>query len=193
MLEKFSACDHTLIDKIKGCVVDSAPVATPDPEVWAAGFSAALLKKQSVATKGLIKGSEGSAELLGFDEAHSSELKPDVTETALLVMLENFFRLFFKLPYVDRRLSDVFRILSHQQPQCPQLYIYSSADRVIPADSVEAFIAKQKKAGYKVRACNFVLSPHVDHFRKFPDLYSAQLGSFLEECLPCYEEQKINA
>lgn len=191
MLEKFSACDHTLIDKIKGCVVDSAPVATPDPEVWAAGFSAALLKKQSVATKGLIKEREGSAELLGFDEAHSSELKPDVTETALLVMLENFFRLFFKLPYVDRRLSDMFRILSHQQPQCPQLYIYSSADRVIPADSVEAFIAKQKKAGYKVRACNFELSPHVDHFRKFPDLYSAQLGSFLEECLPCYEEQKI--
>lgn len=192
MLEKFSACDHTLMDKIKGCVVDSAPVATPDPQVWAAGFSAALLKKQSVATKGLIKGREGSAELLGFDEAHSSEPKHDVAETALLVMLENFFRLFFKLPYVDRRLSDVFRILSHQQPQCPQLYIYSSADRVIPADSVEAFIAKQKQAGYKVRACNFVLSPHVDHFRKFPELYSAQLSSFLEECLPCPKEQKIN-
>ena len=73
-------------------------------QVWAAGFSAALLKKQSVATKGLIKGREGSAELLGFDEAHSSEPKPDVTETTLLVMLENFFRLFFKLPYVDRYL-----------------------------------------------------------------------------------------
>lgn len=192
MLEKFSTCDHTLIDKIKGCIVDSAPVATPDPQVWAAGFSAALLKKQSVVTKGLLKGREGSAELLGFDKAHSSEPKPDVAETALLVMLENFFRLFFKLPYVDRRLSDVFRILSHQQPQCPQLYIYSSADKVIPAESVEAFIAKQKQAGYKVTACNFVLSPHVDHFRKFPELYSAQLSSFLEECLHCPKEQKIN-
>ena len=68
----------------------------------------------------------------------------------------------------------------------------SSADKVIPAESVEAFIVKQKQAGYKVTACNFVLSPHVDHFQKFPELYSAQLSSFLEECMHCHKEKSIN-
>ena len=86
----------------------------------------------------------------------------------------------------------MFRILSHQQPQCPQLYIYSSTNKVISAESVEAFIVKKKQAGYKVTACNFVVSPHVDHFQKFPELYSAQLSSFLEECLHSPKEQKID-
>ena len=63
----------------------------------------------------------------------------------------------------------MFIILSHQQPLFPQLYIYSSSDRLIPVEFVEAFITKQKQAGYKVRACNFVLSSHVDHFKKFPE------------------------
>eukprot|EP01018_Ginkgo_biloba_P022232 Gb_14347 [translate_table: standard] len=184
ILEKFLARDHALMDKIKGCVVDSAPVATPDPQVWASGFSAAMLKKQSVATKGVLKGNQGNEEAVNFKQAPSSEPKPAVAETALLVMLEKIFRVFLKLPTVERRLSDVLGLLSNQQPLCPQLYIYSSADRVIPAESVESFIEQQRKAGHKVRACNFVLSPHVDHFRNFPDLYSTQLSSFLEECLP---------
>ena len=81
-------------------------------QVWAAGFSAALLKKQSVATKGPLKGREGSAELLEFDEAHSSEPKADVAETALLVMLESFFRLFFNLPLVNRYLYSLHVSLS---------------------------------------------------------------------------------
>ncbi|KAH9289362.1 hypothetical protein KI387_033479, partial [Taxus chinensis] len=171
LLEKFLARDRSLIDNIKGCVVDSAPVATPDPQVWASGFSAALLKKSSVAAKGLLKGKEGSTELAEFE----IEPKPAVAETALLVMLEKFFKVVLKLPIVDRRLSDVLGLLSNQQPKCPQLYIYSSADRVIPVESVEAFIENQKKAGHEVRACNFERSPHVDHFRNFPDLYSTQL------------------
>jgi pimeloyl-ACP methyl ester carboxylesterase len=77
----------------------------------------------------------------------------------------------------------VMELLSSKQPKCPQLYIYSSADRVIPAKSVEAFIEGQRKAGREVRACNFVSSPHVDHYRSNPGLYTSQLGNFLEECV----------
>ena len=83
----------------------------------------------------------------------------------------------------NRRLSDVMELLSSKQPQCPQLYIYSSADRVIPAKSVEAFIEGQRKAGHEVRACDFVSSPHVDHYRSNPGLYTSQLVNFLEECV----------
>jgi dienelactone hydrolase len=83
----------------------------------------------------------------------------------------------------NRRLSDILDVLSSKQPKCPQLYIYSSADRVIPAKSVELFIEKQRKAGHVVRSCNFVSSPHVDHFRNHPTLYTTQLTQFLEDCL----------
>lgn len=82
-----------------------------------------------------------------------------------------------------RRLSDVLGLLSARQPSCPQLYIYSSADRVIPAGSVESFIKQQRRAGHEVRACNFVSTPHVDHFRNDPKLYTSELTHFLEDCV----------
>ena len=81
--------------------------------------------------------------------------------------------------------------LSSSQPSCPQLYIYSSADRVIPADSVESFIKEQRQAGREVRACNFVSTPHVDHFRNDPKLYTSQLSQFLADCvLTCCRESR---
>ncbi|XP_010103608.2 transmembrane protein 53 [Morus notabilis] len=182
ILERFQKQDPSLMGRIRGCIVDSAPAAAPDPQVWASGFSAAFLKKYSVATKGVVGTNESGTEAL----AASKELvepKPAVTETALLVLLEKFFEVVLNLPTVNRRLSDVLGLLSTQQPSCPQLYIYSSADRVIPAGSVESFIEKQRKAGHVVRSCNFVSTPHVDHFRNDPKLYTSQLTQFLEDCV----------
>ncbi|XP_043715237.1 transmembrane protein 53-like [Telopea speciosissima] len=180
ILEKFKNQDPTSMGNIRGCIVDSAPVAAPDPQVWASGFSAAFLKKQSIATKGLAHADSG-VEVRG--SAKSEEPKPAVTEAALLVVLEKFFEVVLNLPKVNRRLSDVLGLLSSDQPRCPQLYIYSSADRVIPAESVESFIEEQRSAGREVRACNFVSTPHVDHFRNDPNLYTSQLTKFLEDCL----------
>ncbi|KAJ4865904.1 alpha/beta-Hydrolases superfamily protein [Raphanus sativus] len=165
ILEKFQKQDSSLMGSVKGCIVDSAPVAAADPTVWASGFSAAFLKKNSVATKG---------------SASSSEPKPAATETALLLVLEKFFGVILNLPKVKRRLADVVDTLSSSQPRCPQLYIYSSADRVIPAGQVESFIVEQRKAGQEVRACNFISSPHVDHFRSNPELYTSELNQFMD-------------
>ena len=74
-------------------------------------------------------------------------------------------------------------LLMSEQPRCPQLYIYSSADKVIPAGSVESFIENQRRNGREVRACNFISTPHVDHFRNQPELYSSQLTGFMEDCV----------
>ncbi|KAK4400192.1 Transmembrane protein 53-A [Sesamum angolense] len=153
ILEKFRQQDSALAGRIRGCIVDSAPVAAPDPQVFASGFSAAFLKKNSVATK------------------------------ALLLILEKFFGMVLNYPSINRRLSDVLSVLTLEQPSCPQLYIYSSADKVIPAPSVESFIEKQRKSGREVRACDFISTPHVDHFRSDPKLYSSQLTQFLEDCV----------
>ncbi|KAL5760602.1 hypothetical protein ACOSP7_019117 [Xanthoceras sorbifolium] len=181
VLEKFQKQDPSLMERIRGCVVDSAPVAAPDPQVWASGFSAAFLKKQSVATKG-VNTNELDTDVL-VDSKAVGEPKPAVTETALLLILEKFFAVVLHLPTVNRRLSDILGLLSSGQPSCPQLYIYSSADRVIPVESVESFIEEQRRAGREVRACNFVSTPHVDHFRNDPQLYTSQLSQFLEDCV----------
>eukprot|EP00250_Pteridium_aquilinum_P024332 c28933_g1_i1 orf=313-1872(+) len=179
VLERLINHGDKFLEKIKGCVVDSAPSARPDPQVWASGFSAALLKKSSVATQ--MVQSYGAD---GWNGTMIPYPKPSLKETALLAMLEKFFSVFLQIPYVNRRLNDVVSVLANQQPSCPQLYIYSSADTVIPAKSVEAFIEEQKKAGHMVSACNFQCSPHVDHFRTFPEKYSEQLTSFLKVCVP---------
>ncbi|KAM7484852.1 hypothetical protein LguiA_000861 [Lonicera macranthoides] len=182
ILEKFQKQDHTLMGRIRGCIVDSAPVAAPDPQVWASGFSAAFLKKQSVATKRCTATNEQRGlQVSGETKTVLVEAKPAITETALLLVLEKFFEVVLNLPAVNRRLTDVMGQLKSGQPRCPQLYIYSSADKVIPAGSVESFIKEQQRSGREVRACNFISTPHVDHFRHDPKLYTSQLSQFLED------------
>ncbi|TKY50695.1 Transmembrane protein 53-B [Spatholobus suberectus] len=182
ILEHFQEQDPSIMERIRGCIVDSAPVAYPDPRVWASGFSAAFLKKSSVATKGRVF-SDDSGIKVSIGSEDDLGLKPAATEAALLLVLKKFFEVVLYIPSVNRRLSDVMSMLSSKQPSCPQLYMYSSADRVIPADSVESFVEAQRRAGHDVRACNFVSSPHVDHFRNDPKLYTSQLSQFLEECV----------
>jgi hypothetical protein len=41
MLERLQESGDHMLDKIKGCAVDSSPTANPDPQVWASVFSAA--------------------------------------------------------------------------------------------------------------------------------------------------------
>lgn len=189
ILEKMHAEDGDILGRIKGCVIDSAPVPNPDPQVWASGFSAALLKKRSSATKpALLKAEvmEGvTVEAASQGSVANLEVEgTDGLETAVLTVLERFFSVFLKLPSINQRLAEIVTVLQKKQPPCPQLYIYSTADKVIPVKAVEAFIDDQRKAGRVVRACNLQSSPHVDHFRSHPQLYSEQLSSFLKEVLP---------
>ncbi|KAG8058681.1 hypothetical protein GUJ93_ZPchr0002g25534 [Zizania palustris] len=157
-----------IIERIQGCVVDSAPVLEIRPEVWAAGFSAAMLKKSSSMT--------------GPSTESPDVMKPTWGENILLTTLQKFFEIVLHLPDVNKRLEKVHSVLSEKQPSCPQFYLYSSADKVIPADCVERFIETQKSLGRTVFSHNFVSSPHVDHYRSFPYLYSAKIDEFLKIC-----------
>lgn len=70
-------------------------------QVWASGFSAAFLKKYSVATKGFPGSVEpGMGTLVGTKEV--SEQKPALTEAALLLVLEKFFGVVLNFPGVNR-------------------------------------------------------------------------------------------
>lgn len=165
------------MDKIKGCVVDSGADPHIDPKVWAAGFTVALLKKRS----SLVDPGEGN-EL----DSHSSKIqekKSSFVETLLLDGFEKLFSILLNLPNENRRLVKIISTLMNDQPPCPQLYLYSTSDMVIPYQSIELFIKEQSVRGRKVSSFNFGTSPHVDHYRTFPSTYASLLQNFLEESL----------
>ncbi|VAI54785.1 unnamed protein product [Triticum turgidum subsp. durum] len=142
-----------------------------------------MLKKSSSLTGPSADSPDGSALNGALNKVTSvSELtKPSWGETFLLSTLQKFFEIVLHLPDVNRRMHKVLSVLSDKQPPCPQFYLYSSADRVIPAECVESFINMQRSLGLSVSAHNFVSSPHVDHYRSFPHLYSAKIDEFLKD------------
>ncbi|KAL6629787.1 hypothetical protein ACP70R_029552 [Stipagrostis hirtigluma subsp. patula] len=171
-----------ITERIRGCIVDSAPVLEIRPEVWAAGFCAAMLKKSSSMTGPSAESLEEPTLNGTLNRVSSNVSRPSWGECFLLSTLEKFFEIVLHLPDVNKRHCKVLSILSDKQPSCPQFYLYSSADRVIPAECVESFIDLQKSKGRSVFAHNFVSSPHVDHYRSFPHIYSAKIDEFLKIC-----------
>uniref|UniRef100_A0A0D9VBW9 Uncharacterized protein n=1 Tax=Leersia perrieri TaxID=77586 RepID=A0A0D9VBW9_9ORYZ len=182
-----------LIDRIKGCIIDSAPVLEIRPEVWAAGFSAAMLKKSSSMT-GPSESPDGYTSIGTLNNLSSDVTRPTWGENILLSTLQKFFEIVLHLPDVNKRLEKVHSVLSEKQPSCPQFYLYSSADRVIPAECVERFIDMQKSQGQSVFAHNFVSSPHVDHYRSFPHVYAAKIDEFLKICstIRCFAKTSVD-
>ncbi|KAL9241650.1 hypothetical protein vseg_015737 [Gypsophila vaccaria] len=170
-----------LIEKIKGCIVDSGGDPDLNPKVWAAGFGAALLKKRNTRVSLLAEAKHGTG--TEKDKPKLKEEDPDILEAAVLFALEMMFTFLFKLPEVNQKLTKIISLLTDNQPTCPQLYLYSTGDKVIPYRSVESFIEHQKMKGIDVRSFNFESSPHVDHYRTFPDVYTSLVNNFVDEIL----------
>ncbi|CAN6237083.1 unnamed protein product [Urochloa humidicola] len=171
-----------ITERIRGCIVDSAPVLEIRPEIWAAGFSAAMLKKNSSMTGPSAESLDGPIVNGSLNKVSSNVTRPSWGECFLLSTLQKFFEIVLYVPDINTRLRKVLSVLSDKQPPCPQFYLYSSADRVIPGECVESFMDLQRSLGRSVYAHNFVSSPHVDHYRSFPHVYSAKIDEFLKIC-----------
>ncbi|XP_052195316.1 uncharacterized protein LOC127803256 [Diospyros lotus] len=169
-----------LLMKIKGCVVDSGGDPDINPKVWAAGFTAALLKKRGSSVYPSAEAEEGMESEARLSKRQGGPLS---VEIMLLLVFEKLFSFLLNLPDVNERLTNIICTLRKNQPPCPQLYLYSTADKVIPWQSVESFIEEQRRMGREARSSNLGSSPHVDHYRTFPDMYSSLVQNFLRECL----------
>ncbi|XVF17923.1 hypothetical protein REPUB_Repub10bG0166600 [Reevesia pubescens] len=162
-----------LKEKIKGVIIDSGSAGPLDPKVWAAGFAAAIMKKRNSSINGLES---------AVADSKLQKEEPEMIEAVLLSVLEKFFTFILSMPDVERRLRTIINAIFKHHPPCPHLYLYSTADKVIPHKSVELCIEEMRRKGVKVFSFNFGTSPHVDHYRTFPDIYSSQLHNFLKEC-----------
>ncbi|KAD4888448.1 hypothetical protein E3N88_20521 [Mikania micrantha] len=84
-----------LVEKIKGCVVDSGGDPELDPKVWAAGFTTAMLKKQSSAVNSSFEAEDiqNRAANVNIDVK-----EPLFIEGLLLTLFEKLFMYLLELP-----------------------------------------------------------------------------------------------
>ncbi|XP_020270053.1 uncharacterized protein LOC109845244 [Asparagus officinalis] len=134
-----------IIEKIRGCVIDSAPCAEMSPQVWAAGYCAALLKKRSPS---LVEPVEGQKLDARSNRMNAQDIIPAFIEITVLKVLEIFFSLAFMLPYANQRLSSIISTLK-DQPPCPQLYLYSTADKSIREERYRSYGEKKEEERYR--------------------------------------------
>ncbi|XVF59653.1 hypothetical protein PTKIN_Ptkin07bG0293000 [Pterospermum kingtungense] len=169
-----------LTEKIRGVIIDSGSADPLNPKIWAAGFAAAILKKRNSSTNGLENATTDSK---------LQEEEPGMIEAVLLSALEKFFKFILNKPDVNRRLRTIVNAVMEHPPPCPQLYLYSTADKIIPYKSIELRIEEMRKKGIKVFSFNFGTSSHVDHYRAFPNIYSSELHNFLKECFAAIKQR----
>lgn len=67
--------------------------------------------------------------------------------------------------------------------ELPMLMFYSSADPIAPSWKLDSVVADWERRGLVVHVRKFDDSPHVNHFRFYPERYKEALQGFLELCL----------
>ncbi|CAI5514757.1 unnamed protein product [Closterium sp. Naga37s-1] len=187
-------------DETRSAAIDARPVASDGPKHHhrsSLGF-ASLTAEMDVVGEG-EEGEERRRSAGGVAGVRAGEgvgvekvvkAEEDAVEKTLLNVLRRFFTWVLQLPVVKTKLDTVTNTLASEQPECPQLYLYSTADAVIPAEAVESFIQRQRLRGCAVMFKRFDSSPHVDHYRTFPEIYSAELEAFLKKCLQQPKQQQ---
>jgi pimeloyl-ACP methyl ester carboxylesterase len=145
-----------LNNRLRGIVIDSAPSYATAP-IWARGSVSAALGK--------------SAETIGDDLPR--------TVAAVQRLAEKYL----SLPSIIHHLRETRDAWGRISPHVPQLYLYSTADALIPAQHIENFIELQRRRGASVSTHCWNDSGHCEHLRLHPEQYTRLIHSFLERCL----------
>ncbi|XP_071495175.1 transmembrane protein 53-like [Diadema antillarum] len=80
-----------------------------------------------------------------------------------------------RLTYFDAILRDKIA--------CPQLFLYSEADSIVPCEDIQKVIQGRRGRGFKVREVMWKDSEHVSHLLKHRDEYKAACIEFVNDIL----------
>jgi hypothetical protein len=149
-------CDASagLLRNVKGIVLDSAP-SQPTSDIWARGTLSVLLSKPAA------EAGEEHAALLRLGHTAASS--------------------YLALPVIKNRLRKINQAWACSAPLAPQLYLYSSADKLIPYTHVEAFAAQQQARGVTTHLRKWEDSDHCEHYRWHKEEYTSLIRTFVEQ------------
>ena len=66
---------------------------------------------------------------------------------------------------------------------CPELFLYSNVDHLVPEKNVLTFMEAHKKRGIKVFSKLCEGSGHVQHYKNYPKEYLHEVNTFTDYCL----------
>ncbi|XP_003975939.2 transmembrane protein 53 [Takifugu rubripes] len=136
----------------------------------------------------VVDSAPGSRNVRGAMRALNATLGPDVSPVLRSALLALFavsvlvlrVILYPLTKYIHKNHYDAVR---ERPPGWPHLHLYSTADQVIRHRDIETFMDALKQKGVPVESFDFVSTPHVGHFRKFPEQYALNCRNFLAACV----------
>lgn len=140
----------------------------------------------------VVDSAPGSGNVRGAIRALNATLDPSVSPALRSALIAVFAVAVFVLriilypltKYIHKNHYDAVR---ERPPGWPHLHLYSTADQVIRHRDVELFVDSLKRKSVPVDSFDFVSTPHVGHYRGFPEQYALNCRNFLVACVKDWE------
>lgn len=145
----------SMLQPVQGLILDSAPCRLT-PDISARGFTAAVLSKPA---KSITQQHPG-----------------------LVSAVQMLFTPILRFPPIANRQDQIWQAWESTAPKSPQLYLYSSADALIPPSEVQQFRKQQQQRGVQIHSKMWTDSAHCEHYRVHPEEYAKQLKQFVDVC-----------
>ncbi|KAG2501753.1 hypothetical protein HYH03_000253 [Edaphochlamys debaryana] len=149
-----------LLEEVRGIILDSAPASV----------------NAEMASKAIVSAVTGTP-------AEELEHGMPGLQGALLSGTRAFLERYLQSKGVQLRTEEVYDAWYNLAPSCPQLYLYSDGDPLVPASDVERYMQVQEGRGVEVSSYKWPDSGHVEHYRRYPHEYAYQISAFLAKAL----------
>ena len=150
-------------------------------------FMADLLHKQSFKMIGVVLDScpAKSEFIVAAKAIMAPGVAPNFFVALTWVFAFAFIYFFTRLKrYFSRNHKDVYEYMKESQVHIwPHLFLYSKADVIVPVSHIIEMSESRRDVGTHTLLYDFGNSPHVMHFRQFPDVYENKCITFLRYCL----------
>jgi len=92
----------------------------------------------------------------------------------------SLFQFYLNIPFIKNRIAEVKHAWEVHSPTCPQLFLFSEEDVLIPPEDIERFMLVQRNRGVQVSSNRWQGTLHVEHYREYPEEYIGELKQFVK-------------